>query len=289
MEFDLFGLEDPPKPQKPAAQAASSSQGSNPFDEDDFFAGFENPKPKEAAKPVASSASSGSLSAAAAAPVVAAPGSTGRSASKGRHQRTKSDKVAEKPAVERAPSSGTPARASAVIISDGSSKEEDDKKAEKKLKCAVIGCKNRRLRRKYCALHLNSEFDLEKDEDKSKEKNKDDWYVSRQQAKPSEGSKGWFQKNVITWNFIYKGEKHQVVLRHSPVGGKRTIWVNGYQVYQEKAAGSSKHPLSIGSSDATRVPCAVIIKQGMSGFEYDLEIRGGPFEDAREIWYNSPE
>jgi len=47
------------------------------------------------------------------------------------------------------------------------SKSDDKKKENKevKKKCSVKGCKNRRFRRKYCAMHLNSEFDKEGDQE----------------------------------------------------------------------------------------------------------------------------
>jgi len=110
----------------------------------------------------------------------------------------------------------------------------------------------------------------------------DDWSVTRTVTQGA-----YFKKNVITWRFVYKGEKHTVVLKHSPVGGKRVIYVDGSRVLSEKVAGSSKHKLSIGNSETTKVPCAVVLKQGISGMEYDLEIRGGSFADAQHIWLNS--
>jgi len=78
-----------------------------------------------------------------------------------------------------------------------------------------------------------------------------------------------------------------VMLKHSPVGGKRVVFVNGSRVSSEKTAGSSSHPFNVGSTEATKVPCAVVIKQGISGVDYDLEIKGGSFADAQHIWVNS--
>jgi len=158
-----------------------------------------------------------------------------------------------------------------------------EKKKEEKKKCVVKGCKNKRFRRKYCAMHLNSEFDKEGDTDqKAQVKSYDDWSVSRTVQQGH-----FFKKNVITWRFIYKGEKHTVILKHSPVGGKRVIFVDGTRVFSEKIAGSSKHPISIGNSETTKVPCAVVVKQGLAGLDYDLEIKGGSFMDAQHIWVNS--
>jgi len=158
-----------------------------------------------------------------------------------------------------------------------------EKKKEEKKKCNVKGCKNKRFRRKYCAIHLNSEFDKEGDTDqKGHVKSYDDWSVTR-----SVQQGHFFKKNVITWRFMYKGEKHTVILKHSPVGGKRVIFVDGTRVFSEKIAGSSKHPIAIGNSEATKVPCAVVVKQGIAGMDYDLEIKGGSFTDAQHIWVNS--
>jgi len=73
------------------------------------------------------------------------------------------------------------------------------------------------------------------------------------------------------------------------VGGKRVIFIDGARVSSEKSTGGSRHPLNIGTTDATKVPCAIVIKQGLGGAEYDLEIRGGSFTDAQQIWFNSPD
>jgi len=160
---------------------------------------------------------------------------------------------------------------------------KDEKKKMEKKKCAVKGCKNKRFRRRYCALHLNSEFDKEKDQDtKTPVKNFDDWSVTK-----SVQSGAYFRKNVITWRFVYKGEKHTVMLKHSPVGGKKVIFIDGTRKISEKTPGGSKHPLNIGNTDATKVPCAVVISSGIAGLEYDLEIKGGKFADAQHIWMNS--
>jgi len=97
------------------------------------------------------------------------------------------------------------------------------------------------------------------------------------------------KKNVITWRFVYKNERHTVMLKHSPVGGKRVIFIDGARVSSVKSTGGSRHPLDIGTTDATKVPCAIVIKQGLGGAEYDLEIRGGSFTDAQQIWFNSPD
>jgi len=131
---------------------------------------------------------------------------------------------------------------------------------------------------------LGSEFDKEKDEDGKQKtpKSYDDWTVSR-----AVQSGAYFKKNIITWRFVYKGEKHTVVLKHSPVGGKRVILVDNVRVFQDKIAGSSRHPLNIGNSESTKVPCAVLVKQGLGGVDYDLEIKGGSFLDAQHIWMNS--
>lgn len=160
------------------------------------------------------------------------------------------------------------------------------KKASTKASCQVEGCTNKEFKRGYCALHLNSEHDAQHQvlQTKKKEKQFDSWSMTRTVQQGA-----YFKKNVITWKFVFRDEPHVVMLKHSPVGGKRVIFVDAMKVFQEKLAGSSRHELMIGSRSETQVQCVVVVNQTVTGVDYDLEIKGGSFKDAHHIWFNSTE
>jgi len=90
----------------------------------------------------------------------------------------------------------------------------------------------------------------------------------------------FFRKNVITWKFALQGEKFRIMLKHSPVGGKREIIVHKTKLYSGKTMGSSQHPLKIGKK--ADIPINVVIDHGIIGVEYDLFIHGIPFTSAEK-------
>ena len=56
------------------------------------------------------------------------------------------------------------------------------------------------------------------------------WRIRLQHTKSGMG----LNKNLVTWTFVHKGERHIVELAHSTFGGKRTIRVDGIVKISEK-------------------------------------------------------
>jgi len=276
--FDLFGEFADPAPSKPQTKSSAPAQ-KKAAPVDDFFDNpFDDPKP--AAKPAVKQqpqADEWDMFDA-----MMTGGGDKKAAAKPQSTPAKQPE----PAVKRVTSSPTGLSSSSSSAAPQKGEAVSPKpELKKEDKCVVAGCKNKRLRRTYCAIHLNSELDTEKDLPNKTKKSPMDWSCVKSSQDPT-SSRAYFSKNVITWKFTFKGESHTVVLRHSPVGGKRVILVNGIQVHTSKEPGGGKVDLSVGSNDNTRVPVSVVIKMGITT-EYDLEIKGGSFDDARDIWLNS--
>jgi len=110
-----------------------------------------------------------------------------------------------------------------------------------------------------------------------------EWAIHLSRTKTSLG----FNKYLIGWKFVHKGETHLVELYHSTFGGKRTVKVDGIVKISEKKFidNGAKYRFECGSTKATTVRCAVEIEvAGVSGWSYECLIDGRDFAQAKKHW-----
>jgi hypothetical protein len=115
------------------------------------------------------------------------------------------------------------------------------------------------------------------------QKSPDDWNFSLEHASTSLG----LNKNIVTWEFIWKRKKNVIILYHSTFGGKRKLIVNGNTQLIEKTpfADKSRYSFKLGDTNSA-VNVIVYIKSiGLTAFEYDLQIERMDFPTAYKYWF----
>ena len=111
------------------------------------------------------------------------------------------------------------------------------------------------------------------------------WRIRLQHTKSGMG----LNKNLVTWTFVHKGERHIVELAHSTFGGKRTIRVDGIVKISEKKVmgGDSKYHLEATSvkHSSRSVMIAVELRPvGVSGVTYELYVDARDYDAAKRYW-----
>jgi hypothetical protein len=176
-----------------------------------------------------------------------------------------------------------------------------------KTDCLIAGCKNPHEIKGYCRVHArdpnapvprdgktkltSSDFKQRSDNEyglgaDGAVKDPKDWAIRLSHTKSGMG----LNKNIVHWQFVHQGEKHDVELLHSTFGGKRTIKVDGVTKVSEKKLidNGSKYHLEAGSSSATHVLVSVELKPvGVSGVTYELYIDGRDYDHAKRHWLYS--
>lgn len=113
-------------------------------------------------------------------------------------------------------------------------------------------------------------------------KDKSYWRIFLNHTKSRMG----FNKNHVTWRFVWKGIPHVVELIHSTLSGKRTIILDGITKISEKKMldNGSKYHLDAGSKQTSVLLCVEITPVGVSGVSYECYIDGKDYDRAKQHW-----
>ncbi len=114
-----------------------------------------------------------------------------------------------------------------------------------------------------------------------------DWYRNFENTSTSLG----MNKNIITWEFVWKRQKHSIELHHSTFGGKRKILIDGRIHVQEKKplADQSRYSLRIAQKQGYVNVTILIQAAGLTDFSYELVIEKKPYLQALKYWLSNPE
>jgi len=114
-----------------------------------------------------------------------------------------------------------------------------------------------------------------------------DWRIDFENTSTSLG----MNKNVISWNFVWKRQVHLVELHHSTFGGKRKLIVDGRIRVQEKKpfADQSRYDLRIGDGPLSCGVSVQIKAAGLTAFTYELYIERMPWDQAQKYWLTHKE